>query len=89
MGTYGLFVIDSYTHSLKLHIYLSILQLNFKALISPVAPFSVAGGGERVEKQALFYYDLAALLSSVLRLRGGVTLKWARGMLNGFGLLGR
>jgi len=47
--------------------------VRFKAIISPViAPFKVAP----VQRRAMYYYDLAALLSSVLKLRGGVAVKW-------------
>lgn len=46
--------------------------VRFKAIISPVAPFGVAP----VQRRAMYYYDLAALLSSVLKLRGGVAVKW-------------
>ena len=48
------------------------IWIRFKSVISPVAPFSVAP----VQRRAMFYYDLAALLSSVLRLRGGVAMRW-------------
>ena len=44
-----------------------------RSVISPVTPFSVV----RIERRAMFYYDLAALLSSVLKLRGGVAMRWA------------
>ena len=45
----------------------------YRSVISPVTPFSVV----RIERRAMFYYDLSALLSSVLKLRGGVAMRWA------------
>lgn len=50
--------------------------VRFKAIISPVAPFGVAP----VQRRAMYYYDLAALLSSVLKLRGGLAVKWTNMM---------
>lgn len=46
--------------------------IRFKSIISPVTPFSVA----KPQRRAMYFYDLGALLSSVLRLRGGVALRW-------------
>ena len=45
----------------------------FNTTISPIDPFSVA----KVEKRAMYHYDLAALLSSVMKLHGGFALKSA------------
>jgi hypothetical protein len=42
------------------------------SIISPVAPFQVTP----VKSKALYRYDLAALLSSVLKLQGGVAIPW-------------
>lgn len=42
------------------------------SVISPITPFSVA----EMESKALYRYDLSALLSSLLRLNGGIFLRW-------------
>lgn len=41
-------------------------------VISPLSPFSVA----EVKTRALYRYDLSKLLSSLLRLNGGIAMKW-------------
>jgi hypothetical protein len=51
--------------------------IRFKSVISPVAPFSVA----KQPRRAMYFYDLAALLSSVLRLRGGIATRWTNSLL--------
>ena len=49
------------------------IWVHFNTTISPIDPFSVA----KVEKRAMYHYDLAALLSSVMKLHGGFALKSA------------
>jgi hypothetical protein len=44
------------------------------SVISPVAPFAVS---ERRSK-GLFKYDMAVLLSSLLRLNGGIAMRWTQ-----------
>jgi hypothetical protein len=46
--------------------------LRANAVISPVAPFHVTP----VESKALYQFDLAALLSNLMRLKGGIALPW-------------